>query len=49
MLIYCELNIFRREDSLTILAKTCTALAPGGWLIIERHTVEAVCARDNSP
>ena len=49
MLIYGELNVFRREDALAILAKARAALGPGGRLIIEPHTVEAVRARGNSP
>lgn len=48
MLIYGELNVFRREEALAILAKARTALLPGGWLVIEPHTFEAVRARGNS-
>jgi SAM-dependent methyltransferase len=49
MLIYGELNVFRRADALAILAKVRAALAPGGWLIVEPHTFEAVRARGHSP
>lgn len=49
MLIYGELNVFRREDALAILTKTRAALVPGGWLIIEPHTFDAVHSRVDSP
>ncbi len=42
MLIFGELNVFRREDAKKILTKARAALAPGGVLLLEPHTYEAV-------
>jgi len=50
MLIFGELNVFRPMDIRSILRKIHTALEPGGLLILEPHTYEAVLAlgRDKS-
>lgn len=42
MLLYGEFNVFRRSEVATILAKACQALGPGGYLVLEPHTYEAV-------
>jgi len=42
MLIYGEFNVFRPEDAAHILTKAWAALAPGGRLLLEPHTFEAV-------
>jgi SAM-dependent methyltransferase len=42
MLIYGELNVFRRPDAEAILRKVRAALKPGGSLLLEPHTFEAV-------
>jgi hypothetical protein len=42
MQIYGEINVFSREDALLILRKARAALAPGGRLLLEAHTQEAV-------
>ena len=42
MLIFGELNVFRPADAELILRKAHRALAPGGILLLEPHTFEAV-------
>ena len=42
MLIYGELNIFRPTHAASILKKAYAALLPGGLLLLEPHTMEAV-------
>jgi SAM-dependent methyltransferase len=42
MMIYGEINVFRPEDARLILRKARAALAPGGKLLLEPHTFEAV-------
>lgn len=42
MLIFGELNVFSPTDAKTILRKTHQALRPGGALLIEPHTFDAV-------
>ncbi len=42
MLIYGEFNVFRPADAAAILRKAHAALAPGGRLLLEVHTVGAV-------
>jgi len=42
MLIFGELNVFRREDAAAILREARAALVPGGQLVVEPHTFEAV-------
>jgi hypothetical protein len=42
MLIFAELNVFRREEAAAILAKAHDAIAPSSRLLIEPHTYEAV-------
>lgn len=44
MLTYGELNVFRPDDAKLILSKAHTALDPGGILVIEPQTEEAVRA-----
>lgn len=42
MLIYGEFNIFRPSDARKILQKACYALNPGGLMLIEPHTFNAI-------
>ncbi len=42
MLIFGELNVFRPDDARLILRKVCAALKPGGVLLLEPHTFDAV-------
>jgi SAM-dependent methyltransferase len=42
MLIYGEFNIFRPSDAKRILQKACYALNPGGLMLIEPHTFDAI-------
>jgi SAM-dependent methyltransferase len=42
MLIFGEVNVFRPSDTRAILAKARRALAAGGRLLLEVHTVDAV-------
>ena len=49
MLIYGELNVFRREDALAILGRARAALRPGGRLLIEPHTFGAVRQAGGGP
>lgn len=49
MMIYGEINVFKREDALRILGKAWNALAPGGVLLLEPHTFEAIHRRGTAP
>ena len=49
MLIYGELNTFRREDALLILRKARSALKENGRLLLEPHTYEFVELRGQAP
>ena len=49
MLIYGELNVFRRAEALTILQKTRQSLKPGGRLLLEPHTFQAVQEEGQRP
>jgi SAM-dependent methyltransferase len=42
MILYGEINVFSPGETATILRKAQNSLAPGGQLIVEAHTVEAV-------
>ena len=42
MMIYGELNTFTPEDAQRIIDKAYTALKPGGMLLLEPHTFDAV-------
>jgi 2-polyprenyl-3-methyl-5-hydroxy-6-metoxy-1,4-benzoquinol methylase len=42
MLLFGEFNVFRREDARLILGKAHAALHPGGRLLLEPHTLQAV-------
>ena len=44
MLIFGEFNVFNAQDAETILEKAHSALGPGGVLLLEAHTFEAVRA-----
>jgi len=49
MLIFGELNVFRRADALAILRKAHTALKPGAWLLLEPHSFAAVRKMGQEP
>jgi SAM-dependent methyltransferase len=42
MFIFGEFNVFTPQDARRILVKTCAAIRPGGALLLEVHTFEAV-------
>lgn len=47
MLIYGQLNVFQRGEARSILTRAHGALRPGGYLLLEPHTPEAVEADGN--
>lgn len=49
MMIFGEINVFSRADAGALLTRVCAALAPGGRLIVELHTAEAVAAEGRAP
>ena len=49
MLINGEFNVFKPEDARLILKKTCAALNPGGKLVLEVSTFDAVYETGNQP
>lgn len=49
MLLYGEANVFRPADLRLILRKAHAALRPGGQLLLEPHTFEAVEALGHEP
>jgi SAM-dependent methyltransferase len=49
MLLYGEANVFRSDDLRLILRKACNGLRPGGCLLLEPHTFEAVEAMGREP
>jgi SAM-dependent methyltransferase len=42
LLLYGQINVFQREIALSILAKTCEALLPGGVLVLEPQTYQQI-------
>lgn len=42
MMLYGEINVFSRQDCARILVKAYEALKPGGRILLEAHTSEAV-------
>jgi SAM-dependent methyltransferase len=48
-LIYGEFNVFRPGEAREILEKAYRALLPGGRLLLEPHTFEAVCEIARQP
>lgn len=42
MFLFGEINVFRREDAVALLRRMRTALAPGGWLLLEPHAYDTV-------
>lgn len=42
MMIYGEINVFRRSDALAILSKARDSLSEGGHVLLEPHVSEAV-------
>ncbi|MFC2023505.1 class I SAM-dependent methyltransferase [Chloroflexota bacterium] len=49
MLIFGEFNVFRPEEARGILEKARLALVPGGFLLLEPHTFEAVLKIGRQP
>ena len=49
MLIFGEFNVFKPEDARLILNKACIALNPGGNLLLEVSTFDAVYEMGNQP
>jgi SAM-dependent methyltransferase len=49
MLIFGEFNVFKLEDANLILNKAHTALKPGGKILLEPHTFDAVYELGNQP
>jgi len=49
MLIFGEFNVFKPEDARLILNKACIALNPGGKLLLEVSTFDAVYELGNQP
>lgn len=48
MLLFGQLNVFRREEARDILERACRALRPGGLLLIEPQREETVVAGGKS-
>ena len=48
MLLYGELNLFQREEAVALLQRSASALAPGGKLLLEVHSDDAVRKRGES-
>jgi SAM-dependent methyltransferase len=42
MMIFGEINVFRRADAVSILSRARQALAAGGRVLLEAHTPEAI-------
>ena len=49
MFIFGEFNVFKPEDARLILSKAYAALKPGGMLLLEPHTFDAVYELGNQP
>jgi len=49
MFIFGEFNVFKPKDARTILNKAYTALNPGGKIVLEPQTFDAVYATGNQP
>ena len=49
MVLFGELNVFTPDDAQAILRKAHAALQPGGWLLLEPHTFEAVRGMGDEP
>lgn len=49
MLIFGELNVFTRDEALDILTRSRAALQPGGCLLLEVHTFDAVRRMGEAP
>lgn len=49
MMIFGEFNVFKPADARIILEKAYRALIPGGFLLLEPHTFEAVVALGRQP
>jgi SAM-dependent methyltransferase len=48
MLIFGELNVFRREEAQELLSRCAAALAPDGRLLLEVSTYDALCQKGNA-
>lgn len=49
MLIFGEFNVFKPKDAELILSKACKALNPGGRILLEFQTFDAVYETGNQP
>ncbi|MEW5830721.1 MAG: methyltransferase domain-containing protein, partial [Chloroflexota bacterium] len=49
MLIFGEFNVFKPADARLILGKACQALDPGGKLLLEVSTIDALYESGNQP
>ena len=49
MFIFGEFNVFKPEDAKLILSKAYAALKPGGRILLEPHTFDAVYELGNQP
>jgi len=49
MFLFGEINVFRREQAAAILARAAAALVPGGRLLLEASTFEAVRSIGDAP
>jgi len=49
MFLFGEINVFRRAEAEAIVQKAHAALAPGGLLLLEPHTYEAVRGLGQAP
>lgn len=49
MFIFGEFNVFKPEDARLILSKAYAALKPGGKILLEPHTFDAVYELGNQP
>jgi SAM-dependent methyltransferase len=49
MLIFGEFNVFKPEDAKLVLRKACAALNPGGKLLLEVSTFDAIFEIGNQP
>ena len=47
LLVYGQINVFQRHEARDILRRAHAALAPGGTLVLEPQTPEAVCESED--
>lgn len=49
MMVFGQLNVFRRDDALSILKKAFAALSPGGWILLEPQRFSTVERAGQAP